>query len=285
MTTRWGHGPRALTAVLLLLSGAWGVVGCPGSGVGDAGSAPADGGAAPDGGDVDAGDLDGGASDGGSPAVVRTDVALTAADGTALTGFLTGLSSTEVGAPGVLLLHQYQGSAEQWSELAPALAERGWWVLALNLRGHGTSDPYDGPGLLTDPDGAPLDVEAGLAFLRDEAGAAPGRLAVVGTSVGANLAVAAAIQERARTYVAVSARLPPSEALADAPATGMASVLYLASEDDPGGQAADAQTLYEATADPRGIHIWPGSAHGRDLLASEPEAVGELVGWLDEHLP
>lgn len=40
----------------------------------------------------------------------------------------------------VLLLHGMTGSAESWWRIAPALAERGYRVLALDLPGHGLSD-------------------------------------------------------------------------------------------------------------------------------------------------
>jgi len=226
-------------------------------------------------------------ADAGAPA--RTDVTFTTADGLTLTGYLTALPSTPAGAPGVVLVHQFMLDSLQWGDLPEALAEEGWRVLAFDLRGHGGSDPYGGgalTNLFTDPDGAPRDVDAALAWIAGPGGADPARIAVVGTSIGANLTVAAAIRGLAHTYVAFSSRIPPTEALAGGlPATGMTSVFYLAGALDTGGQAADAQTMFDATTPPRDLQIYPATAdHGIAILNNHPDARGLLVAWLQANL-
>jgi fermentation-respiration switch protein FrsA (DUF1100 family) len=65
----------------------------------------------------------------------------------------------------------------------------------------------------------------------------------------------------------------------------MASVFYLAGEDDPGGQAADAQALYDLTADPRELHVYPGTAdHGIAILENQADARDRLFDWLAQGL-
>jgi hypothetical protein len=104
---------------------------------------------------------------------------------------------------------------------------------------------------------------------------------VVGTSVGANLAVVSSLQQAARTFVSISSRLPPIEALAEQPATGMASVFYLAGELDAGGQAADALTMFDETAPPRRLEVVAGSSdHGIDLLEQHPAVRDAILAWL-----
>ena len=87
----------------------------------------------------------------------------------------------------------------------------------------------------------------------------------------------------ARTYVAFSPRRPPTEALAGRAATGMANILYLAAENDGGGQAADSQSMYDATAEPRGIEIATGNAHGIDLM-NQSQSWPQLWAWLETNL-
>jgi pimeloyl-ACP methyl ester carboxylesterase len=186
---------------------------------------------------------------------------------------------------GILLLHQFQRDKSQWGNWPNQLA-RGAIVLALDLRGHGDSDSYDGNlvDLLTDPLAAPRDMRAGLEALVD-AGADPNRLAVVGTSVGANLAVVAALEELTQTVVAISARIDPIEDLAGQNASGMDNAFYLAGENDPGGQATDAQILYDATAEPRQLTIVAESpAHGIDLFNAESALKTEVETWLNDNL-
>jgi dienelactone hydrolase len=232
----------------------------------------------------------GGSSGGGGATAApnRSDVALTTSDGLNLTGYLTAGGASPPGSPGVVLLHQYTQTDEQWGQLPEELAKRGYRTLAFNLRGHGDSDAYGGgalSGILTDPAGAPRDVDAAIAYLKGAGQADPARIAVVGTSIGANLAVASSIDAKAKTYVAFSARMPPTEALAGKAASGMASVFYLAGENDAGGQAADSQTMHDATADPRAIHIYPGSAdHGIALLTGQADADDKLFDWLKAQL-
>lgn len=225
---------------------------------------------------------------GDAAAAGRADVRLTTSDGLSLTGFLSTSAAGPAGAPGVVLVHQFQRDDAQWGDLPETLAARGLRVLAFDLRGHGESDAYAGASLtelLTDPEGAPRDVQAALAYLGTDGGADPTRLAIVGTSIGANLAVAAAIHGQARTYVALSARKPPVESLAGAAAIGMTSVLYLAAELDGGDQAADARAMHDATTEPRGLEVYPGIAHhGIDLLELGPDVNARVLAWLDETL-
>ncbi len=208
----------------------------------------------------------------------REPQTLTTADGLSIEAFL--LDAGE-GAPGVLLLHQFQRSMDQWGDFPEALHAQGYSVVAISYRGHGNSDAYSRAlsELLTDPQGAPLDVDAGLAALL-AAGADANRIAIVGTSIGANLAVASAIADDAKTYVSLSSRIPPAEALAQAEAQGMQSVFYISSENDAGGQAADATTLHERTAAPKELLIVDGGAHGIAILEGVPDVRTRILAWL-----
>jgi pimeloyl-ACP methyl ester carboxylesterase len=47
-------------------------------------------------------------------------------------------------APVIVLVHGITGWWRTWWRVAPALAERGWRVVAVDQRGHGTSPPIDG---------------------------------------------------------------------------------------------------------------------------------------------
>jgi len=104
-----------------------------------------------------------------------------------------------------LLLHMMPATKESWSAFAFALAENGIASLAIDLRGHGESDGGpDGYRAFSDAEhqAKRLDVEAGLSWLRTRAKAT---LAIVGASIGANLAIsAAAAHEDVVSCVALS---------------------------------------------------------------------------------
>jgi dienelactone hydrolase len=224
--------------------------------------------------------------DGQASSAARSDVSFSSDVG--LTGYLTTSAQSPAGSPGIVLVHQYTKTDEQWGLWPEQLADQGYRVLAFNLRGHGDSDPYAGSlaDILSDPAAAPADLRAALAYLGDEGQADPTRIAIVGTSIGANLTVQAAVLGLANSYVSLSARQSAVETYAGTPATGMASVFYLASENDSGGvQAANAQTLYELTTSPREIKIYAGVAdHGIAILNNQSESKGLIEAFLASSL-
>jgi pimeloyl-ACP methyl ester carboxylesterase len=123
------------------------------------------------------------------------DVAVTTADGVRLSGWY--LPSKNRAA--VLMLH---GSGETRSGVlqhAVRLAEQGFGVLALDARGHGRS-----AGTAMDWGWfGPLDAEAGVTFLAEQAEVDPGRIGAVGLSMGGEEALTAAASDaRIRAVVA-----------------------------------------------------------------------------------
>ena len=49
-----------------------------------------------------------------------------------------------------VLVHGVTGWHRTWWRVGPGLAERGWRVIAVDLRGHGTSPPFASPGTIDD---------------------------------------------------------------------------------------------------------------------------------------
>ena len=220
--------------------------------------------------------------------LLTEDVAITTSDNINVHGVLTRYDDVTEQAPAILLLHQFRQDHTQWDNFKTALADEGYIVLAIDLRGHGKSDAYQGTnlnGILNDPNGAPNDVRAALVFLAAQSYVDNSRLGVIGTSIGGNLAVASSILELSKTSIAISPRLPPTENLADTSANNMKSVYYIAAENDSGGQAQDCQTMYERTEDPRAIHIYSDTAdHGRALFESQSDMKNKIIMWMAENL-
>lgn len=220
--------------------------------------------------------------------LVREDVVLQAADGLQIAATVARPAEGEC-LPGVLLVHQFTMSRAQWDDVLPPLVDAGFVALAIDLRGHGDSDPQPGPfnDLLTDPDQAPLDVAAGLQWLSEHEAVDPDRLGVVGTSIGANLSVVALHEGRVRAAVPVSPRLDPILSLAGMPAALMVSdVFCLAADGDGGGAQAQTCTdlVAQATGEARLEIIEGSSAHGVAIIDGFPEVVPEIITWLGQRL-
>lgn len=92
---------------------------------------------------------------------------------------------------GILLIHSLGSSKASWKQLVPELTSRNYNVLSIDMRGHGFSD-YDWRSFDSDDfNKAVLDVEAGISFLEDNG---VDDIAVIGSSIGANIALKHASQ-------------------------------------------------------------------------------------------
>jgi alpha-beta hydrolase superfamily lysophospholipase len=123
-------------------------------------------------------------------------VSFPSGDGTTLTAMLYESSSRP--APAVVIVHMLGRSKDEWAAFAERLQDAGMTTLAIDLRGHGGSA---GNGAVLTAMSA--DVRAGLAWLAARPGVRPGALAVVGASLGANLAALAAADTPAVRAVAL----------------------------------------------------------------------------------
>ena len=120
-------------------------------------------------------------------------------DGWKLSGFYR---APRKGKPVAVLIHGVASGKEEWGRLLEAIHSLGLGSLSLDLRGHGES--LEGPEGRRDYGDfdrtgewprAERDLEAGLAFLRRR-GISNSRVALVGASIGANLASRTAASHR-----------------------------------------------------------------------------------------
>lgn len=91
--------------------------------------------------------------------------------------------------PLVLLVHGLSSCRTEWFDFPAHLAQHGYSVLAIDLRGHGESDGER--GVVSKPR-ALADIKAALAHAATEYGVDAERWALVGHSLGGALAIAAA---------------------------------------------------------------------------------------------
>ncbi|MDX9842752.1 MAG: alpha/beta fold hydrolase [Aquabacterium sp.] len=113
-------------------------------------------------------------------------------------------------APGAVLMHGWGAHAGLMLPAAPWLHEAGLALLVLDARGHGLSSAVDFQSL---PRFA-QDVEAGLAWLRQQPEVDASRLALIGHSVGAGAVLLSATRQPAvRAVISLSAFAHPAEVM------------------------------------------------------------------------
>lgn len=193
--------------------------------------------------------------------------------------------------PAVVLIHQGGSDRTEWDAVVPMLTEQGYVTLAYDVRGHGQSDPVKSIYILfSDPAQAPLDLEAALAYLRSRDFVNMKKIAIVGSSIGANLACVAAGRAayRIKTAVAISGKTQAVRDLAGVlPGDDfqMRSVFYISSMESGGQRATWAREMYAQTTGPRQLAIIENSrAHGVSIFKDEPELVGRILQWLQDSL-
>jgi dienelactone hydrolase len=117
-------------------------------------------------------------------------------DGLKLKGSALAPKTPSQQAPAALLIHDSGGERKQMEDIADRLSKSGFFVLSLDLRGHGESrsDQLDWERLgESERQGlwafAPRDLEAGAEWLRQQPGVHRTNLVLVGFGSGCSLAV------------------------------------------------------------------------------------------------
>lgn len=213
------------------------------------------------------------------PTLAHFPLAIGAADGLLLQG--SYYSAAQRPAPGILMLHQGGSDRHAWDALALQLQRAGYAVLAIDLRGYGAT------GGTPDWTRAPADVAAALSQLAELPGISPGRLAVVGAGIGANLGLNACA-DRAGCSAAVLLS-PGLDYLGITTANAMPRmaqrpVLIVASENDD-NNPADSVTLDGLAQGPHRLVIYPAAGHGTEMFSAQPDLIPLITEWLASQVP
>jgi dienelactone hydrolase len=201
-----------------------------------------------------------------------TPVTLRAADGLVLRGSWHPAARRTGRA--VLLLHEMCGNRAAWAPFLARLSAVGVDALAVDLRGFGETG-----GTLALQDEL-SDARAWLAWLRAQPGVE--RVGVMGESLGAKLAVVAcAADDRCLAAAALS----PYGSFTQSELDFRDRAVYLLGA--RGDDVHSALAVRKMAADVQGdvtlrlvAGVEPGIA-----TALEGDLVGEVVAWLDQHLP
>ncbi|MGE0463330.1 MAG: alpha/beta hydrolase [Vicinamibacterales bacterium] len=207
-------------------------------------------------------------------------VTLSSLDGTTLAGQLYEAASRP--APAVVLVHMLSRSKADWDVMAQELERRGLTALAIDLRGHGAS-----AGSASALGEMVQDVRAAVQWLAARPTVRPGSVGVVGASLGANLALLAAVEQPlVRVVAAVSPSLDYRGVRAGTDVMrklGDRGVWLAASTEDPYALRT-LKELAENTTVPRDQQLSTVAAHGTQLLAADPILARALVDWLHQRL-
>ena len=207
-------------------------------------------------------------------------VIVPSADGASIAGELYESSSRP--APAVLLVHMLSRDRGDWHGLPDRIRDAGITVLAIDLRGHGQSSgsAQDLPIMIRD-------VRAAAQWLATRPNVRGDQIAIVGASLGASLALLAAVEvPQVRALGLLSPSLDYRGLRTDTSLIkrlGSRSIWLAASDQDP----LALRTLRDIAAErsgPREQHISNALAHGTVLLDKDGDVGRMLVDWLRRSL-
>lgn len=183
-----------------------------------------------------------------------------------------------------LLLHMMPADRKSWVDFAASLEKVGLSSLAIDLRGHGESQggPAGFKGFTDKEHQASIeDVEAAVLWLR---GNGFEKIALVGASIGANLALWY-LAERAgpeiKSAILLSPGLDYRGIKTEPPALKLAADknIYIVSE-----MAEDAQKIFNLTKSGKKLKICKDRFHGTDILRENPDLEDELTRWVKKNI-
>jgi pimeloyl-ACP methyl ester carboxylesterase len=195
-------------------------------------------------------------------------------------------------APGVILLHMLSRDRKDWHTLAKRLQKAGYGCLSLDFRGHGENLERGDSSLnwrnFSEEDFTALtqDLEAGWLFLENEPHIMKDRMAIIGASIGANVALNfAGDHPEVETLALLSPGLNYRGIVTeDAMRKYGRRPLFIAVSKEDFYAAQSSNRLRQLTRGNVVLKTYDGSSHGTKLLKQEKDLIDILIQWLKESL-
>jgi len=218
-----------------------------------------------------------------APTPTPNTTEIEAADGRLLKGDLYRPDVIpDEGVPTLLLMHQNQATRYSYESAIPLFVEAGYIVLAVDLRGHGQT------GGSVDWEQAQDDTQKWLAGLREQEGVNDAKIAIIGASIGSNLALIGCAQDaQCVTAVALSPGLnyfgvQPKDFVADG--LENRSALLIAGNRDR--ESADAiRALFVVAKGKVAAQMFPSGSHGTAFFGTERsrrDTMALILTWLEQ---
>ncbi|MCC6795029.1 MAG: alpha/beta fold hydrolase [Candidatus Hydrogenedentes bacterium] len=189
--------------------------------------------------------------------------------------------------PGLVLVPMLGSTRERWQNFARAAQREGYMAIAIDMRGHGDSTVRNGENTshksfkTEDWLGVLHDIEAAKKSLIEN-GADTENIAVIGASIGANLALRYATTDPDIQAVGmISPGMDYRGVTVEEPFKQLKTRPVLLMDAIGDAYSADTCTALEKLAPGHcDLHEYAGAAHGTDLLDTNENAIGQILQWL-----
>lgn len=214
------------------------------------------------------------------PATVK-DVTIPGAEGLAIQATLSLPAGTPP-FPGVILLHMLGSDRQVWADngFSQLLADNGYAVLAVDMRGHGET------GGSRDWDLAEQDLRMVWQWFTGLDEVDETNTAVIGASIGSNMAlITGANIPEIKTVILLSPGLDYRGVTTEDALQryGQRPLLIAASQEDSYA-ASSSETLADKAAGDAKLIMYNGAGHGTNMFGPQPDLAPTLLEWLEGRL-
>ncbi len=179
----------------------------------------------------------------------------------------------------VICSHMLRTSKLIWSEsgMPQRLAVLGYQVLAYDFRGNGDSAGQADPSVMD------VDLRAATNFARQQGATT---MVLMGASMGGTASLKVAAEEQVTAVLSLSGPQEFGVKISENDIKAIkAPKLFLVSENDE-SFITDAKHMYQTAGQPKELHIYPGRAHGTDILDYDSEdAVQRVLRFIEKYAP
>lgn len=201
-----------------------------------------------------------------------------------------------ISIPLIIMIHALAENKKIWKEYAKTLTQKGYSVLALDMRGHGESNTdrngkkhYWRSFSKEDWQKTYTDVTSGIEYLKaNYPQANTNEIMIIGSSVGSSVAVISAEKEKQHVkglillsplnkYKGIETRVPLVE-------YGNHPLMVIVSETDRISFDA-AKDLVKYAQGEHEIILVKNAGHGIFMLKEEPKLKTIMYEWIDKHFP
>jgi len=207
-------------------------------------------------------------------------------------------TATTSSANAVILLHMLGRNRNDWNDFASTLSNKNndYAVLSIDLRGHGESTSQNGNTIISFQSFTPndfnkmvMDVKAARQFLVTQKNVNPNNIAIVGASIGANVALNyAASDPSIKAVVLLSPGLDYKGVTTSDAIKQYKGPIYIATAAKDPIAGNDPQTLCNEIincANNNRLHIYQDSnSHGTDMFSDsslQPPLDKLIISWLN----
>lgn len=179
---------------------------------------------------------------------------------------------------GIILLHMLNKDKDTWSALAKKLQDK-YKVLAIDLRGHGKSDLNWKSFSDKDFNNMLLDIDAAYKFLKSKGA---NKIAIIGASIGANIALNYGVENDASMIILLSPGLDYRGVKTEEAVTKFNNPILIVASKGDSYSYDSANKLHSLASGKKELKIYDGDKHGTDMLDEDLENL--IFDWLDENL-